>query len=405
MIKYISICILFIQCLLVAQEHEIKLDANRPARYKDMPINFSFMPGMSVGEIVHPYGRIVNHVSFNIAGSAYKLEGIEYGIVWNHYREEVTGIQVCAIGNRAEGYVRGVQNAGIVNISHIGMNGIQMAGITNINQAELLGIQAAGIYNSSTGFSQGIQLAGIANNVESGLSGMQVAGISNSISDDFYGIQVAGISSSSGNGSGFQVSGIVNSSENFTGLQISGLVNVSDKMSGVQIAPINIAGSNDGASLGIFSFVGETGVDLALWTDENKLARIGIVSGNERFVNIAYIGFDQEDEDRWLLGFTWAVNTPIGEDFYIEAGQSAEHINEPSKGFWTNELHFITRTHIVAGYELSEGIKIFAGPTFNFYYSILHDGSSITDKGNPVYRNNHHFTRDWFGMMMGIRLM
>lgn len=404
MIKYISLLILAVQCVLLSQEHEIKLDAARPARYKSMPLNLSIMPGMSVGEIVHPYGRIVNHVSFNFAGSAYKLEGIEYGIFWNHYREEVTGVQVCAIGNRAEGYVRGIQNAGIINMSHLGINGIQMAGITNINQAELLGIQMAGIYNTSTGFSQGLQIAGIANNIESGLNGLQVSGISNIVSDAFYGIQVAGISSSAGHGSGMQVSGIINSTLNFTGIQISGLVNVAEDMSGVQIAPINIANSNDGASLGIFSFVGETGIDLTAWTDENKLARFGIVSGNDKFINIAYLGIDREKTDRWLLGFTWAVNSDLSEKFYIEAGQSAEHINEPSKGFWTNELHFITRTHIVAGYKVSQNIKIFAGPTFNFYYSVLHDGSSITDKGNPVLRNDHHYTRDWFGMMMGVRL-
>ncbi len=403
MIKYISLCIIFMQCILFSQEHEIKLDANRPARYKAMPINLSLMPGISIGEMVYPYGRIINHISFNIAGSAYKLEGIEYGIFWNHYREDVTGIQFCMIGNRAEGYVKGVQSAGIINMSHLGLNGIQAAGITNINKAELLGIQAAGIYNSSTGFSQGIQLAGITNNVESGLNGMQVAGISNNVVDECNGIQLAGVTSFCGNGTGLQVSGIANSAADYTGIQISGLLNISEKMSGVQIAPINMAESNDGASLGIFSFVGETGVDLAFWTDENKLARVGIVSGNDKFVNIAYIGFDQEQEDRWLLGFTWAVNSELSDKFYIEAGQSAEHINEPDKGFWTNELHFITRTHIVAGYKLSENIKVFAGPTFNFYYSILHDGSIITDKGNPVLRNNHHYTRDWFGMMMGVR--
>ncbi len=405
MIKFISIFILLIQSITWAQENEIKLNSDRPARYKTMPINFSLMPGISVGEIVYPYGRIVNHFSINITGSSYRLQGVEFGIFWNHYREDVSGIQICGIGNRAEGYVTGTQTAGIINISHLGMNGIQLSGVSNINQSSLLGIQCTGIYNLSTGFSQGMQIAGVFNSVESSLNGLQVAGISNTTLDVMNGIQIAGINSSAGSGLGAQVSGIVNSAGDFEGVQLAGLVNVADNMSGVQISPINIAQSNSGASLGIFSFVGKTGVDLSFWTDENKIARIGIVSGNDNFINVAYIGFDREKKDRWLLGFTWAVNTNLSDKFYIEAGQSAEHLNEPVKGFWTNELHFITRTHIIAGFKISKHVKIFAGPTFNFYYSIVNDGSDITDKGNPVYRNNHHWTRDWFGMMMGIRLL
>ncbi len=404
MVKYILIFLVMIGIASQAQDHEIKLNTATPARYKYMPVNFSIMPGLSVGEIVYPYGRIVNHISLNIVGSAYKLEGIEYGLIWNHYREDVTGIQISGIGNRAEGFVRGIQNASIVNISHLGLNGIQIAGITNVNHAEMLGIQVAGIFNLSTGFTQGVQIASVANNIESNLNGIQVAGISNTVADGMNGIQISGINSSASDGIGMQISGIASSAADFTGMQISGIVNVAEDMSGVQVAPINIAASNDGASLGIFSFVGETGVDLSIWTDENKIARVGIVSGNDKFVNIAYFGIDQEDKDRWLLGFTWAVNAELSDRFYIEAGQSAEHINEPDKGFWTNELHFITRTHVVAGFKLTNGIKVFAGPTFNFYYSIINDGSNFTDKGNPVYRNDHHWTRDWFGMALGIRL-
>ena len=390
-------------------------------KYLTVPVNLSFFPGFSIGESVAQGKKIKNHVSFNIlAGSAAKLEGVEFGGCVNINSEdvvgaqfagianlngdEVTGAQFAGIANIVDGEVTGAQLAGIANISDGDITGALWAGIANISDGKITGAQWAGIANISDGKFTGAQWAGISNINGSEITGAQWAGIANLNDGEVTGAQWAGIANISQNFTGAQWAGIANISEEFSGIQFAGIVNIAEKVGGgIQIAPVNISEENDGIPIGLISIVGDVGFHYDVWTDENLFANFGLRSGTKTFHNLIFLGIQTKEKKRFTMGSAFGAHIKLSDKFYMEPDVSWQYIKEEKDKFWSKVSDNLFKFRLLAGWKLTDFMSVYAGPTFNYYISKYRDGNELTTSDLFEGTSGKYSYRAWLGFNAGIR--
>src|SRR5690606_37361644 len=89
----------------------------------------TFIPPISTNGLLS--GQTVNELSFNFAGHAAGLDGVEFGLLLNSERDFMYGGQFSGFVNHVKGTVRGGQFAGFLNLSGGTLNGAQAAGFAN----------------------------------------------------------------------------------------------------------------------------------------------------------------------------------------------------------------------------------------------------------------------------------
>ncbi|HNW56380.1 MAG TPA: hypothetical protein PKM69_01305 [Bacteroidales bacterium] len=357
--------------------------------------------------------KIVRHVSF-----------APYGIV-NIFNNSVTACQVAAVGNISRERSSGFQCAGVFNTANE-HNGLQMGGIVNTAD-KVSGIQIGGILNQT---SQGncVQIAGLVNNSHCSnmsvsesqpiqISGLinnsdrvqvQLTGIANNCPAQTE-LQIAGIVNHCGKSAGTQLSGVTNYCRESTGVQISGVVNKCSILKGVQIGLVNISDSCKGVPIGLINIVKKNGYfKLEISGDEMFYTNVGLRSGLKQIHTIVLAGLQPDNTENPL----WSVGAGIGSLIPVSSktslGIDAMH-QQVYYGHHAGE-NYLTKFNIGVDHELTSGISVYFGLTYNFLFTDKdYNGFENTyDNIAPYYFTENTFfnnnVKSWAGFKLGIRL-
>ena len=369
-----------------------------------LPINISLVPGISIGDAVakETDRPIVNKVSFNVlAGQAYALEGVEFGSVWNAYTGYVRGAQFGGMINTVDGPMRGAQFSGVGNFVGGSVTGFQSAGVVNTS-ADVSGIQWSGVLSLARGRVSGLQASGIAGLADGDVDA-QFSGLLSLTHANVRGVQASGFVNLAGaDVGGVQIGGLANIARGeVSGVQIGGLVNTAPYVSGLQVGVVNVARAHDGVPIGLVSYVDDVGIAVDVWADETGGVFTAVRSGTRSVSN--YLGGGA------LFGageWQWAIVAGLGYDFGI-SGRASGSVDVITQSMHTEEFTDwagITRLRFVARYWAHPNVAVFAGPTFNTYYSNHTDGSEVAPWTVYETSSSDFFVRMWPGFNAGVRI-
>ena len=316
----------------------------------------------------------------------------------------MNGFQASGLANVVDREVRGAQVSGLVNVTDGSLTGIQASGLVNINDGNVFGTQVSALMNITHGELHGAQFAGFLNLTDSDIRGAQLGGIFNVNIGDLQGVQICGLLNAAiGSVRGMQISGFYNRTVgDFSGLQSSGFLNKVDTLkAGIQLGVINISRKNHGLALGLVSYVEEVGLEGEISSDETRFFRAGLRSGTKKFYNLFSLGFRPGDPFRWSFDWGFGSHLELTDISALEIGLLASHINESK--FWTDKTNLLARFQLSGVFKLSNGLTLFAGPSFNFWLSGKSDGSDIAPWSVYDRKSGGKWIRLWPGLTAGIR--
>ena len=338
------------------------------------PYQVSLVPEVSSQGPLSP--QVSNDLSFNIlGGNNGGVTGFEFGGLFNLDKTTVQYLQLAGLFNIVGGQVKGVQIAGINNTVQDSVNGFQIAGVNNFVKGSFSGGQISGVFNHVEGSFKGVQIGGVVNYVKNSTQGIQLAGVMN------Y------------------------SNREMRGTQISGFINYTKKLKGIQIGIINVADSSNGYSIGLLNIVKNGYHKIAFFSDEISNANIAIKTGNDKLYSILGAGYNvSKSEKVFSFGFGDGAEFRVKNGLYFNPEFYCQYLY---LGEW-NYVNILSKLRLNFNYHLGKNLSIFAGPSFNVYYS-------DQDKNIQDYRTNippHNFNpgklsahlTDWIGWNVGINL-
>jgi hypothetical protein len=302
----------------------------------DRPFQVSLIPGISTHGSLN--SQVINNFSLNIFGGySGGVRGVEVGSLFNLDKKDVKYLQAAGLFNIVGGAVTGIQAAGLNNTVLDSVKGLQAAGINNLVTGKFVGLQAAGVYNHVSGTMKGFQVAGVGNFARKNVAGAQVAGVANF------------------------------SNKEMTGVQIAGVINYAKKLKGVQIGLINIADTSEGYSIGLINFVWKGYHKLSFSTNEVLNTNVAIKTGNRKLYSILQAGMDWGSSDEKLYSFGYGVGREIniGKTFSINPELTSQYLYLGSFDY----LNLLNKMHANVNVKLGKYVSLFAGPSFNVYYS------------------------------------
>ncbi|MDF7815776.1 hypothetical protein [Hymenobacter sp. YC55] len=283
-----------------------------------------------------------------------------------------------------------------------GVNGLELGGLLNVDRDSVQGLQAAGLANLVGGPAQGAQLAGLANITVRSVQGAQVAGLLN------YQGSAENVATTN------QVAGLANVTPGkVRGVQVAGLLNIARTVKGLQLAPVNIADSVAGASIGILSLVRHGYHRAEVWTSEALPANAAYKMGaSHQFYNIIAVGAQPfSDTFRWGLGYGFGTEIAPTKRLTLSVDALAFQVNE-KKG-WTKELNLLNQVRPMIGWRLSPTSRttLLVGPTLNVMVSNYRAserstyGSRLGGRHLELFNETHGRTntRAWLGLNAGLR--
>jgi hypothetical protein len=384
----------FATCLLAcigmalqAQDHP---EAN--AGTLRLPFNVSFVPGLSVADLIAGPGDQETEVSgINlsiIGGSIDYLNGVSLSGVFGEVKKDARGGEWAGVFNVIGGDARGITAAGVFNVAKHTMGGLQGAGVFNIAE-EVTGFQAAGVFNIDEGNLGGGQGAGVFNVTKGSLHGIQMAGVFNHLAGD---------------GVGAQLGGVFNSADGeLRGVQIAGIFNTATHIvEGLQLGLVNYADEHDGVPIGLVSYVKSVGLRYDAWIDESQFGYIGVHSGTSRFYNVVALGAQGNSPFRWLVGAGFGYQVQFVGDLLLEVGFFSAHVNEQGDG-WTSGTNLLNKIKCVGVIDLPGTPDLFVGLTLNLWVSDVHDGSDVAQYTIRVRQVGTTWVRVWPGLVAGVR--
>ncbi len=358
----ILILILIFVLILGAMAYGQETTKGEPG-YINVPINASLIPGFSMSEMAAPGKKIINNFSLNLlAGHAARLRGVEFGGLGNYYSEDVKGVQFGGLANIVKGKTAAAQFAGLGNLNFDDYTGAQFAGIANIVPGNIKGAQVAGIGNLNIGDLGGVQIAGITNIHRGNLEGAQIAGI----------------------------------------------LNITEKVeTGFQIGLFNFAKENNGIPIGLVSYVKKDGLRFDVWTDEAIFTKVGLRTGTRRFHNMLFIGKQVTDPLSWTIGFGFGPHFNLGKSGYLETDLIYQALGDQTIGGLTNweDNSYMSKIRILYGWEINKFISIYAGPTFNTFYSKVNDGSEYALLTIREKKSGGKWKRFSIGFVLGVKFL
>ena len=342
--------------------------------FTERPFQVSLTPGLSTHGRLSP--QVVNNFSLNILGGySGGLKGAEIGGLFNLDKQNVQCFQVGGIFNLVGGNVEGVQIGGISNTVINNVEGLQVGGITNYAKGKVNGVQLAGIYNHASDTFHGVQIAGISNFANKKAGGLQIAGIGNI------------------------------SRRQMEGTQIAGIFNYAKKLRGVQIGLINVSDTSDGYSIGLLNLVNHGYHKISLYPNETMNVNLAIKTGNAKLYSMLMGGINISNDSKiYSFGFGMGHDFIFSKTFSLSTELSSQYLYLGSSSY-TNLLNKFSLNANVA---LNKYISLFAGPSFNVYYS--NQTAAIKGyKGNIPSSNYHTFNlgnnvNGWIGWHAGITL-
>ncbi|MCU7548967.1 carboxypeptidase-like regulatory domain-containing protein [Chitinophagaceae bacterium LB-8] len=340
----------------------------------ERPFQVSLTPGLSTHGKMS--GQVVNNVSFNVFGGyAGGVDGFELGGLFNLDKQNAQYAQIAGLFNIVGGNVKGVQIGGISNTVLGDFNGLQIGGINNF---------------AKKGFN-GFQLAGVHNHTPDSVKGLQIAGVSN------FSMYKTG---------GVQISGVANMAHgNMDGVQISGVFNYTKRLRGLQIGLINIADTSEGYSLGLVNIILKGYHKLSFSSNDITNVNAAYKSGNRKLYSILQAGANlKENEKVYTFGYGLGSDWPLTNWLYINPELSANYLYLGAFDY----VNILSKANLHLNFRLSRNFSIFAGPTFNAYYT----DQDVEFKGYKfpvpdVHRNTfklHNKVVGWIGWNVGINL-
>jgi len=305
-----------------------------------------------------------------------------------------------------------------------GVNGFEMGGLVNVNNGRVDGCQLAGIANITTGSSNGVILSGIANVVADSSRGIFMAGISNVFSKGgFNGVQLAGISNlNNGNVTGLQVAGITNINYgDLNGTQLAGILNVvhgnvvgtqfglinyAKNLRGFQLGFINIAGESEQAlPFGFLSFVKNGYHAFDFSANEAIYGNVSFKLGVERFYNIFKIGFSSfNNESTLVVGYGVGTLVRFTDKHKLAIELSANNGIRSFNGYGYTDV--LSRLDLNYNYVLGKHLSVFAGPSFNVYYTEQETAGNYGTLNVPytIFEDQLDYGKlsMWFGFNAGL---
>lgn len=361
---------------------------NIPDFFANSPFQASLIPG--IGSHGMMSSQVINKGSLNLIGG---------------YTAGINGVEVGGVFNITKGKVEKVQIAGMFNAVGGQLNGVQLAGFTNFTLDSIKGVQIAGTSNYTSSAVAGVQIAGVVNYTSQSLEGLQIAGVSNLVLKHVQGTQIAGLININGkNIQGTQVSGLGNISlQKVSGTQISGLFNYAKAVDGVQIALINVAGSSNAYSIGLFNFFKDGYRKIEFTSDEILNTQISFKTGNAKLYTFL-LGATHIEKDQKAF----AAGLGIGHDFRALKKLQFSLLSSSKVFFTGNDRYFpiLNRISFQPSYPIMSNLRIFAGPSFNFF----HDDNNQQVAGGyktifPSYASNlNTHIKTWVGWNVGLTI-
>ncbi|UOQ68837.1 hypothetical protein [Hymenobacter volaticus] len=283
-----------------------------------------------------------------------------------------------------------------------GVKGVELGGLLNVDLDSVQGLQAAGLGNLVGGPAQGAQLAGLTNITVGSVQGAQVAGLLN------YQGSAPHVAATT------QVAGLANVTPGkIQGVQVAGLLNVARTVKGLQLAPVNIADSVAGASIGILSLVRHGYHRAEVWTSEALTTNAAYKMGaSHQFYNIIAVGAQPfGDKFRWGLGYGFGTEIAPTNRLTLSVDVLSFQVNE-KKG-WTKQLNLLNQLRPMLGWRLSPTGRttLLVGPTLNVMVSTYRTsesspyGSRLGGRHLELFNETHGRTntRAWLGLNAGLR--
>ncbi len=344
------------------------IEKKNKEEYKVVPWTFSLIP------MVRRDRNTIHYYSFNLFGSfSGKLDGLSLGIGPGIVREDFRGFQMNVVGNYVGTDTEGVQISEIANITRQKINGAQLFSVFNYAGSDVKGAQITCIFNYAGGNVRGTQIAGIFNRARKNAKGAQVSGLFNYAGGEVKGTQVGGVFNyAGGNAEGAQISGVANISDDFKGSQIS-LLNVADNFRGLQLGLVNISKEQEGIPIGLINISKNGSIDFALWGSSLMAANAGIeFRANHIYtiISAGWMNLDRKIDKSFAYGFHFGVHFPIN-SFYINT--DAGIINIDNEEIFTdsgkkNTDNQALEARLIAGYNITERISVFAGGGADYIY-------------------------------------
>ncbi|PWG79758.1 STN domain-containing protein [Pararcticibacter amylolyticus] len=383
--------------LLVSYKQKIQ-DLNVPGFIAESPVQVSITPGLSSHGVLS--GQVINKVSLNVFGGyTAGVEGVEAGGWFNINKKHVKGVQAGGLFNMVGTSVTGLQAGGLFNGVLGSVNGMEAAGLANFVRRSFSGVQAAGLINSVLDSLNGLQVAGLANLTNGSVSGLQAAGLLNVVTKNVSGLQAAGVVNFNiKNMSGLQVAGLVNRvGGTMRGIQV-GTVNMAKHQSGLQLGVVNIADTLSGAAIGLINIVMKNGLHtVSVSSNELGWRNLEIRTGTKKFYTVLQGGYDY-----FGLGLGKRIN--LYKQLCVDPELIKLYIYQGSWDY-TNDL---TRVNSNFTFRLNKFLSIFAGPSFNMYYSDqfeeINGYALITSRVNDFKIGKNEKLRGWIGWNAGLSL-
>jgi hypothetical protein len=301
----------------------------------NVPVRVGVIPGISTQGKNDPV--TTSHFSLNIfGGSTGSVNGVELGSIFNINKKNIQGVQVAGYFNITGGNVTGLQMSGLFNTVKGNLTGAQYGALINYVNKNARALQMAGLYNQVTGSLTGAQMAGLCNYTQQSVKGFQLSGIAN-----------------------------INNGTT-TGAQISGIVNYTKHLKGFQVGLINIADTSSGYSIGLLNIVRKGYHKIAVSSNEVLNVNLAIKSGNAKLYNILLVGINAGNDDKiFSYGYGIGHEMKVAKWFTVNPELTTQYLY---LGNW-NYLNQLSKLQVLANFKLTKGLALFAGPSFNVYYS------------------------------------
>jgi len=317
--------------------------------------------------------------------------GIQFGglaaVAGNH----VTGAQAGGLAAVSGGNTRFVQIGGLAAVSGGGMlgaqgsalasvagnnvTGAQVGGLAAVSGGDLVGVQGGGFAAVNGGHGSGVQIGGLAAVNGGGFSGIQAAGLASVAEGPVYGLQMSGLANVATDMRLMQA-GTFNVAEEMHGLQL-GFGNVAEESHGIQIGVINAVGNDEGSiAIGAITRSPNGPQKMDVWYAETGAAHVAYRSGTEHWTALVSVGYKPGDPSFLMLG--WGSGYRVGlmnDRAHVEIEGMWHKINE--RDAWSRTPQWVATGRVLYSYQVSDRFGVFAGPTWNYYWSKLNDGADF----------------------------
>jgi hypothetical protein len=320
-----------------------------------------------------------------VAGYAWRVEGVDlsFGLAWTEH--ELEGLQ---LGNAAldEGDLRGLQASGFVSVVGGTLHGAQLSGTWGWVEGDVHGFQGSGLVDVARGRVHGFQGAGLATWARREVHGFQSAGLFNYAGEELH---------------GFQAAGVANIAGDVRGLQIAPL-NIGDRAS-TQIGIVNVAERADGVTIGLVNAIRDGIHGVSVYASDTAATNVAFTLGGKHTYTAFTAGIAPFVHSKgWVAGIGFGGRATLG-DFYADLSEFARIVRTDFADGFAKDTGELFTTQLIAGWEVFEPVKIFAGPTFNVYHThrAREDDPFIPARATHSSSPNAY---DWPGFVAGLEL-